>query len=951
MGPGLPELSQADLRVELVKSYQARRQHHLFAFYGTGVPEHLEIKLPHRDALTVQIVPVRSELELREKMPPLAGDDEARVAFLVPWTHDVPLDLAGRFVLNGRVRKIGSESRLQAIFGVGEVDDDARRSALAGLLVALAPGPRYALTGSRLTLDAMWAAWLRGEWGLDTEGGLALDMLLAFAASDGRGAAFVEKMAASAEGTKTREQLLEWLGRVLGPTGPVLWRTWESGRGRRALELALVCEPLAVNPAPAVRMWLKTKTRDVLDIAAADVDVMPIAEALGREVASALRILEGKDKKLAAHDLRAVARAADALVIEPEVQAALADSLRLPSAWTARFDALGAALSAGVVAGDAESVAAAARALRGLESHVSFKDCAPELLLRAEMAVRLLAWLVARPDGLVVAGQTPYAEAEVLGHWYALEGGYVDRARRAARGNDGDTFGRGVQAVVLAADAARTELDRRFAKSLVGWVDSGQPSSQVLPIHDAVKRIAATFLKGDAGRKLLVILMDGMAWAQATELLESLGQRAAPWGPLVWHAQKPIGESPLPVVFAALPTVTEVSRSAFFAGKAMGPGAKLGTEKDPERWAAHAEMKQLVTIGAGPVTDVPRLLLRAEGHTKAGGASQEALSLVADPKRRVVGVVVNAIDDSLKASHAQRLTWGVENIASLPDLLDKAREHGRAVLFASDHGHVPADRITRVPVAGGVGSGGARWRPWPAPGQVGHALADNEVGFTGTTTYRPPGAHGVVLLSDDASAYAGNTHAGEHGGATLAEVVTPCLLIGCEDVVGAAADDKSQKVLPAFVPRWWHFDVSVPVMVEVVVEAPVAVKPKDLQLDLLKPSVAIAAPVVVRVEAERSLSSAAEAFAKSEVLAARASAALKAQVVSAVDALLERDGVMSAEAFGVTLGMLSYRVGGFVSKLQEVLNLDGYEVMRFDGATRQVHLDRAKLAQLFEVTL
>ena len=144
----VPELSAADLRVGLEKAYQARRQHHLFAFFGTGVPDSLEVKGPRESGpVIVQIVPVRSELELREKMPPLT-DDESKIAFLVPWTHDVPLDLAGRFVLNGRVNKIGKESRLQALFGVSAVDDDARRSALAAYLVAKGAEARYPIGGS-----------------------------------------------------------------------------------------------------------------------------------------------------------------------------------------------------------------------------------------------------------------------------------------------------------------------------------------------------------------------------------------------------------------------------------------------------------------------------------------------------------------------------------------------------------------------------------------------------------------------------------------------------------------------------------------------------------------------------------------------------------------------------------------------------------------------------------
>ena len=94
------------------------------------------------------------------------------------------------------------------------------------------------------------------------------------------------------------------------------------------------------------------------------------------------------------------------------------------------------------------------------------------------------------------------------------------------------------------------------------------------------------------------------------------------------------------------------------------------------------------------------------------------------------------------------------------------------------------------------------------------------------------------------------------------------------------------------------------------------------------------------------------AFSSSDVLAARVpAAAARAEVVVAVETLLARQGVMSASAFAAEMKVLPFRVGGFISKLQEVLNLDGYEVVRYDPAARQVHLDREKLAQLFEVKL
>ena len=41
----------------------------------------------------------------------------------------------------------------------------------------------------------MWAAWLRDDWGLDTDGGLALDALVGWAATDVRGPAFTKDTA------------------------------------------------------------------------------------------------------------------------------------------------------------------------------------------------------------------------------------------------------------------------------------------------------------------------------------------------------------------------------------------------------------------------------------------------------------------------------------------------------------------------------------------------------------------------------------------------------------------------------------------------------------------------------------------------------------------------------------------------------------------------------------
>ena len=74
---GVPVLGSADLKVELQNAYRQRRQHHLHAFFGTGVEGSIDV-----DDSAVRVVPVRSEIELREKMPPLSATQE-RIAYLV----------------------------------------------------------------------------------------------------------------------------------------------------------------------------------------------------------------------------------------------------------------------------------------------------------------------------------------------------------------------------------------------------------------------------------------------------------------------------------------------------------------------------------------------------------------------------------------------------------------------------------------------------------------------------------------------------------------------------------------------------------------------------------------------------------------------------------------------------------------------------------------------------
>jgi len=73
----------------------------------------------------------------------------------------------------------------------------------------------------------------------------------------------------------------------------------------------------------------------------------------------------------------------------------------------------------------------------------------------------------------------------------------------------------------------------------------------------------------------------------------------------------------------------------------------------------------------------------------------------------------------------------------------------------------------------------------------------------------------------------------------------------------------------------------------------------------------------------------------------------KEAVLRAVSTLVLSDGRMERTAFAARIGELPTRVDGAVSRLSEVLNADGYPVLRLERAEGQVVLDLALLRQTF----
>lgn len=89
----------------------------------------------------------------------------------------------------------------------------------------------------------------------------------------------------------------------------------------------------------------------------------------------------------------------------------------------------------------------------------------------------------------------------------------------------------------------------------------------------------------------------------------------------------------------------------------------------------------------------------------SAGVAPVVLAAIAESKQRVVGVVINAVDDHLARGGQIRVDWTVHRIKPLEELLAAARDAGRAPLIVSDHGHIPEQQT-----AGRGDASAERWR-------------------------------------------------------------------------------------------------------------------------------------------------------------------------------------------------------------------------------------------------
>jgi len=523
-----------------------------------------------------------------------------------------------------------------------------------------------------------------------------------------------------------------------------------------------------------------------------------------------------------------------------------------------------------------------------------------------EMALRLAGWLaLRRTPG---AGEPRSFSEAALG--YRADGGFADWARtRVWDGDPSQPLSEAYARLAQKADEVRESENQQCGSLLAGWLASGSHDQSLLGVETVLDTLVVPLAKA---HPLLLLVIDAMNVSVFRELERDLARRG--WVELVAEST-PVR----PAVIATLPTVTEASRASLLCGEIVSGNA--ATEKDG--FSRHAGLVSACEPTAPPV------LFHKGDLRKAGaaGVAPKVLEAIGNLHQRVVGVVINAVDDHLAKGDQVRVPWTAHHIRPLEELLEVSRSSGRAIVLVSDHGHV-LERETESR----EGEGSERWRA--ASG----APAGDEVLLEGPRVV----AEGNCLIAPWTERVRfGMKKNGYHGGATPQEVVIPLGVFGTADTASQLSGWR--EVAPE-TPAWWQWraeKIHAPESEKKAPKVPSRPVRKGETGDLFAPPEPLS-PTATWID--RLFET--ELFEAQRKQAARTALA-EERIRAILAALDQRGGKLTSAALAERLGVPPFRLGGIVSALRRILNVEGYDVLSVDEMSETVELNRELLEAQF----
>jgi hypothetical protein len=366
-----------------------------------------------------------------------------------------------------------------------------------------------------------------------------------------------------------------------------------------------------------------------------------------------------------------------------------------------------------------------------------------------------------------------------------------------------------------------------------------------------------------------------------------------------------------------------MSRASLLAGKVVQGDSAV----EKRSFTTHPDLVSVSRAAHPPLLFHKGELIEA-GAVGLSGAVRDA---VRDTHRKIVGVVLNAVDDHLARSDQLRFSWIISQFHHLDALLYEARLANRAVIITCDHGHVLEDGTLHL-----AGNEEERWRTFS------EILVEQEVIFEGPRIEQATGLRRIIVPRSETVRY-GQRKQGYHGGATAQEVLVP---IGVFATLDRAI--KGWEALPDCLPRWWHPIEGSPTAAHSALDRRTrgskersggqgslfggvqADEEEELHADwivrLLSPSV----------------------FAAQRRLAGR-SAPSRQHVEACLKVLDQHRDRIPRRALAEALGQPDVHLARVLVGLQRLLHIDGYQIITVDEESGTVELNRQLLNRQFQL--
>lgn len=845
------------------------------------------------------VFPCRSDLEMRECMQHAEEKKMSSILICAVEAKQISDDLLSRLV-GERINLPRNRTLLASYFRVkSEGGIDPRILSNKELLEALverAPAAGYPPSPSgTLTLDQAWAALFKEVTGQSNQppGTFAL---LHWSLDAGA----LARLRSLPAGLK--EAIQEWLSTKQGKLASLMWSTIESDHGADLIPLGYLFEVLFHSQAiqHEAHMMARGQLKALLG-------GLSIDREESKEWLDAVKTYTSGTGFLSlSYNRQALRARLDQLLETLSLSDRAFLSNESPMGLEQRYEILAQTLLRAIQSKTQKVLLEAKEETELLKKH-SLVPSDPSRLTRIEMAHRLVHWLQGEQ-----ASEATGKLSECISQYYE-EGGWVDRAIHHLRQSESNQAVKKAYAKILKRVGTRTQAESEtFATALQDFTQSGGGSgAEFLCIEEVLKRAVVPLAKEVP---VLLLVLDGMSMAVFRRLQEQITEKD--WNEARHEAEK----LPRPVL-AAIPSITSVSRRALFLGK-----LDCTTKGEEE---AHFRDNDLLFHEVGAAA---RAVLFKKGRLREkgqDGLSTEARESLTNMRIKVVGMVVNAIDDHLAGGSQDNRVWDVEDINPLREILDTCREAGRWVILTSDHGHV-LDYGTKILKSQSEGRGD-RFR---APsGKV----VSEEIELSGPRVKAGHGSDKVVTAVSTEVRYGGDKR-GYHGGASPQEMVIPFSILTPHEeealLEGWSLSDQLS-------PDWW--DTKLKKKSSPSAFAPPATKAKkdDPQIDLFA-----GPPKAKDSLGERLLAS--EIFL--EQMEIRMPRRLeKDKVAELVDLLNGSGGKMLREELATALHMKLMRLDGFVQTAAKVLNIDGYQALSLDNSSQTVTLDSSILLDQFEL--